>query len=137
LFVDKPALFYSHANVDEDELFADSIEAFDPVADQMNNLVGRVEWQSLGYILKHLFLQKRNDDGSMDVRIYGNDLILKNESDSEQAYHFSKEETLNVSIAALTVNGQEFPYYMEKDLLRLDARIPANTSIEIQIRYAD
>jgi hypothetical protein len=135
LFVDKPALFYSHAY--EDELFADGIDAFDPVADQMNRLAGGVEWQSLDYIVKHLYLEKRNDDGSMDVRMYANDLILKNEYDSEQVYHFSKEEILNVPIARLTVNDQEFPYYMEKDLLKLDVRIPASTFIEIEIRYGN
>jgi hypothetical protein len=135
LFIDKPALFYSQEY--EDELFADGIEAFDPVADQMNRLAGGVEWQSLDYILKHLYLEKRNDGGSMDVRMYGNDLILENESDSEQVYHFSKDEVLNIPISSLAINDQEFPYYIDKDLLKLDVLIPANTSIEIQIRYGN
>ena len=139
LFIDKPALMYSHAyqGADEDELFAEGIEAFDPVADHMNHLVDGVEWQSLGYIAKHLFLEKRNDDGSMDVKMYSNNLSLRNASDSEQLYHVSKEESLNVSIVVLTINNQDFPYYMEDNLLKLDVRIPANTSIEIQIQYAD
>jgi hypothetical protein len=135
LFIDKPALFTSHAY--ENELFADGNDAFDAVAEQVNRLAGSPEWLSLGDILKHLYLEKQNDDGSMDLKIYGNDLIVKNESDLERVYHFGKEENLNVPILMLTVNEKEFPYYVEMGLLKLDVRVPANTSMEIQIQYAD
>ena len=133
LFVDKPALFFTHAY--EKELFAGGIDAFNPVADQINSLSGGVEWQSLGTILRRLHLEKTNDDGSLDIRMYGNDLILTNESPSERAYHIVKEETLIVPIAALTVNGQEFPYRLEYDLLLMDVRLSFGATMEINIIY--
>lgn len=135
LFVDKPALFYSYAY--EGELFETGIDAFNPVAEQVNDLSSEVEWRSLGYIIKHLYLEKTNDDGSVDVKIYGNHLIVTNESSSERAYHISKEETLNVPISLLTVNGHEFPHRVEKGFLTLDVRVPADSSIEILLHYGD
>ena len=135
LFIDKPALFYSHAY--EDELFADGIAAFDPVADQMNRLAGGVEWRSLGYILTHLYREKTNDDGSVDVRMYTNHLLLKNDTQYERTYHISKQETLNVPINTLSINGQEFPFRKENDLLLVDVQVPADLSIQILIQYGD
>jgi len=134
LFVDKPALFYSHAH--EGELFDAGIDAFNPIADQVNSLSGEVEWRSLGHIIKHLYLEKTNDDGSVDVKMYGNHLIITNES-SDKTYHIFKEETLNVPISLLTVNGHEFPHRVEKGFLTLDVRVPADSSIEILLHYGD
>ncbi len=133
LFVDKPALFYSHAS--EGELFETGIDTFGPVADQVNDLSGEVEWRSLGYIIKHLYLQKRNDDGSVDVKVYGNQVIVTNESSEEQTYHVFKEETLNVPVSRLTVNGHEFPYRVAGGFLSLDVRVPGHSSIEIVVDY--
>jgi hypothetical protein len=133
LFIDKPALFYSHAA----ELFETGIDAFSPAADQVNDLYGEVEWRSLGYIIEHLYLEKTNDDGSVDVKMYGNNLIVTNGSSDERTYHISKAETLNVPLSRLTVNGHEFPYRVEEGLLTLDVRVPADSSIEILIRYGD
>jgi hypothetical protein len=133
LFIGKPALIYSHAY--GTELFAGNIGEFDPVADQLNQLAGGMQWLSLGNIIKHIHLEKVNDDGSLDVRMFANDLILTNDSKEEQTYHIEKEETLNVPIASLTINTQEFPYRVEAGQLSLDLDIPAKTTEEIYINY--
>ena len=46
-----------------------------------------------------------------------------------------KEETLNVSIAAFPINGQEYPYRIENDLLLVDVRLLWGATIEINIKY--
>lgn len=131
LFIDKPALFYSEAG----KLFETGADAFNPVVDDVNMLPGKLEWRSLGYIIKHLCLEKENDDGSVDVKMYSNHLIVTNSSSHERTYHISKAETLNVPISVLTVNGHEFPYRIDDGLLSLDVRVPAGTSMEIVITY--
>jgi hypothetical protein len=133
LFIGRAALFYSHTG----ELFSTGVDSFDPVADDLNNLPVDVEWRSLGHILQHLYLQKDNDDGSVDVRMYTNVLILTNETDGEKTYHIFKAETLNVPIGQLTVNEHEFPYQVQSGWLTLDARLAAGVSAEIAIRYGD
>jgi hypothetical protein len=131
LFVDKPALFYSHTY----ELFASRVDSFNVVADQINGLWGDVEWRSLGGIVSRLYLKKTNDDGSVDVKMYGNHLILENREDSAKTYHVLKEETLNVRITQLTVNGQDFPYRVEQGYLAFDVRVPSRSSLEVRIHY--
>jgi hypothetical protein len=133
LFIDRPALFYSHVG----QLFRTGAHAFDSIADEVNGLEGNVEWQSLGYIVKHLCLEKENDDGSVAVRMYTPDLVFTNDSLAERTYHITKAETLNVPIGSLTVNGREFHYRVEDGLLSLDARVPPDTTVEIAIRYGD
>ena len=135
LFVGKPALLFSH--VYEGQLFSNGISDFDPIADQLNSLSGELEWCSLGYIIKHLFLEKLNSDGSVDIKMYGNDLILTNESGNSKVYHVSKEESQNIPVARLTVNGYEFPYNLANGFLTLDVSIPVNSSAEIHILYVN
>lgn len=134
LFIGKPALFYSHA--DNNELFAGGMGAFDPVADQIAGLAVPVEWRSLGYIAKHLYLEKTNGDGSVDVKMYTNDLIISSLNYAGATYHITKQETLNVPIKRVTVNGQEFPYRVEQGLLEVDVVTASDSSpFEVVIHY--
>jgi len=133
LFLGKPALFYSH----EDELFKGGIDGFDQVADEINNLARTVEWRSLGYIISHLYLEKTNDDGGVSIKMYGNDLIVANEFTESREYHILKEETLNVPILAVTVNGYDFPYHVESGVLALDVQMPAESTMEIHVQYGN
>lgn len=134
IFLGKPALFYSHA---DNEIFAEGISGFDMVADKVNKIRPAVEWRSLGYILTHLYLEKNNDDGSISVVMYTRQLFLANETNHEQVYHVTKQETLNTLSISLAVNGHPYPYYVQEQLLNLDIRIPPQTTVEINIQYQD
>ena len=132
LFLNKPALYYSSA--DEEGVFADGVGGFNSIADRINLLPG-VEWQSLGTILKNLYLEKTNDDGSVDIRMFTRTLILENKTRVEQTYHITKQEDLNAPISSLTVNGQPFSFDLQNNQLALDMKIPAKASVQIQIHY--
>jgi len=133
LFIGKPALFYSHAN----EIFETGMTTFNIVADQMNQLQGGVQWQSLDYILKRLYLEKTNSDGSVAVKMYTNHLILENQSENETKYHINKEETLNIPIVSLTINGSDYAYRVENGLLIIDGSLLGKSTAEIVITYGN
>lgn len=133
LFLDKPAISYGH----QGGVFETGMHAFNPVASYLNNLHGELEWRSLGDIIRRLYLEKVNDDGSVDVMMLGRHLVLSNESGEERTYHIFKEEVLNVPISYLTVNGHEFPYRVEEGILALDVRVPAGSALEIVIHYEE
>jgi hypothetical protein len=130
LFIDKPVLIVAHQ-----DFFFSGIDAFNSTADAINNLAGEVKWASLGNILKHLYLEKTNDDGSVDVRMYGNKLVLVNKLGSKKLYHIRKKETLNVPISKVTINGVETNYIVENDTLKVDEVIPLGESMELEIIY--
>jgi len=131
LFIDRPVFLYQHKG-----FFNEGIGAFNRVADTINGLYGEVEWQSLDYIMKHLYLEKTNDDGSIDVMFFGNQLALTNESATQRRYHVRREETQNASIASVTVDNVPVDYSHVDNVLQVDLVIPAGTSRELGIRYA-
>jgi hypothetical protein len=136
LFVDKPLLLYSHAYTGE--LFSSSIEEFNPFADAINSLPGEeVEWKSLGSIIRHLYLRKTNDDGSVDIMMFANNLIFSSDSTEDLVFHVKKVETLNVPIAEVTVNGAEVPYEVVDDELIISMTIPAGGVVDVLIEYGD
>lgn len=132
LFIDKPALFYSHAY--EGELFTAGIDAFDPLADAVNEMTD-IEWASLNDIVLHLYLQKRNDDGSISIMMYANQMELTNESDVPVTYHVSKVETLNVPIRRYLIDGRDAPYSVEDDTFQSDFIIPPGATVRLAIIY--
>ena len=133
LFLDKPALFYTYPY--GDGLYPGDMDVFNPIADQLNDIPGGVEWQGLGYILQHLYLEKTNDNGSIDVSMYTNKVFIENLHFDTRTFHVTKSEDLNVPILRVTVNGHEFPYEIENDELSLDVSIPPGISAEIAIEY--
>jgi hypothetical protein len=132
LFLDKPALFYSH--VYEGELFQSGIDAFDPLADAVNGLAD-VQWDSLEDIVLRMCLQKRNDDGSISVMMFASQLELTNESNEPVTYHISKVETLNVPIKRFLVNGRDTVYSVENDTFQTDFIVPPDTIVRLAIIY--
>ncbi len=133
LFIGKPALFYSHAN----EIFETGIATFNIVADEMNQVQGGVQWQSLDHIIKRLYLEKTNSDGSVNVKMYTNNLILENQNENETVYHIYKEETLNVPIVSLKINGSDYAYRVENGLLIIDGSLHGKSTAEIVITYGN
>ena len=130
LFIDKPVLILAHQ-----DFFVSGIDAFNSTADKINDLAGEIRWTSLGDILKHLYLEKTNDDGSVDVRMYGNKLVLSNKSGSKRLYHIRKKETLSLPTSKVTINGVEANYIVENDTLKVDEVIPLGESLELEIIY--
>jgi len=132
LFVDKPLLLYSHHN----QIFNLGADGFNAAADMINGITGNTEWKSLGEIAKRMYLQKANDDGTISVFMYTNDLILSNETDSTLIYEVQKIESLNVPILDLTADDVSTAYSFTDTTLRFTVTIPPNSSKEIEIIYS-
>jgi len=132
LFVDKSLLLYSHNG----QIFKQGIDGFNPAADIINGIPGNTEWKSLGDIMKKMYLEKTNDDGSISVQFYGNNIIFSNETDESHLYHFQKEEWLNVPILDVKVDGTPIGYTVIDSILQFDLTIFPHTDKEIYITYS-
>lgn len=135
LFIDRPALFWSHPH--EGELFTKGIDEFNLIADRINRLPGTIEWRTLGDVVKRAYTEKLNDDGTFDVRMSAHAMILSNRSSAERVYHVSKPESFNVPIDHVMVDGVEVPYRVADGRLVIDLRLPPQTEVEIVISYAN
>lgn len=131
LFIGQPILLYVHK-----DFFGNNMGAFDPVADHINGLQGKVEWQSLDYILKRLYLERTTHDGTVNVMFYGNDLVVSNETGKANTYHLQRKEEQNVPIAGVSLDGKPVKYQVTSGVLEVDAVIPAGGTRELTITYA-
>lgn len=133
LFIGKPVLFYTYAS--SRSLFAGGMDGFNPIADEINRIIGPLEWRSLGYIARHLYSEKENDDGSLSIKMYSRELILSNDKQNEQIMHISLPDYVDIPAAEVTINGYAFPFRVEENQLKLDISVPAGDEVRISIEY--
>ncbi|MEO8285678.1 MAG: CARDB domain-containing protein [Chloroflexota bacterium] len=131
LFLGQPVLLYAHK-----DFFNPGINSFSPVADYINGLKANVEWKSLDYIMKHLYMEKSNDDGVIDVRFYTNEVIITNEKKGVQTYRIQREETQIVPMASVTIDGTPVDYDDKDGKLIVQTTIAPGASKDVQIHYA-
>jgi len=134
LFRDKPALLYSHASAGYSSVFTTTIAGFDPYADAINGLNGKVDWQDLDELALSFYLEKKNDDGSLDVRMFGNHIQVKNPAGQSQVYHVRRVETLSYPLHVL-VDGVPGTYRVSEGEVLVDLTIPAGASQDVLFAY--
>ncbi len=130
MFIGKPILSYTHEG-----LFVNGQDAYDNFADSINYWYPDVEWHSLNFIIKRLYLEKLNFDSTIDVEFFGNDIVVSNETNKDNLYHLKKYETGNVPIYSIKIDSQTVNYTITNDTLEINVNIPAHCEKEIKIRY--
>ena len=126
----KPLLFYVHH-----EFFENGIDAFNSIAEMVNSIEPRVQWKSLGYISRHLYLQKKRDDSYYDVRSFSRSIELENMQKRDLTYFVRKEEPFSPPIRLVTVDGEPYPYERSDSELSLTISIPTGELRLIDIEY--
>jgi len=130
LFLDNPLLFFGHH-----DLFTRGADAFNKRAELVNHLGSSVEWQSLGDICRHYYLQKLREDGNYDVRAFFSSIELENEHDRDLTYFVHKEESFSPPVLQVTIDGESYPYKKRDGYLSLCVVVPAHESRAIDIQY--
>lgn len=132
-FLDKPGWGYEHSGVFTDN----GITWMSPIADRVNALEGEVTWQSIDYILKKMYLERTNDDGSVSVMMFGNNVVVDNPDTFEKSYHIQRKETQNVPIKSVTVDGSAVDYTVSGGLLQATTTIPGGSQADFKITYGN
>ena len=126
----KPLLFYVHH-----EFFENGINTFNPIAEMVNAIEPSVQWKSLGYISRHLYLLKKRENGDYDVRSFSKSIELENNHNRDVTYFVQKEETFIPPIKKVTVDGKSYSYKRNDDEITMEVVIPAGESRLIDIEY--
>jgi len=134
LFLDNPVLLYGHVYA-YDDMFSGGIDAFNKTAEMVNNLQPDIIWQNLGHISKHLYLQRRREDGNYEIRALCKSIIINNTHDLEITYFYQKQESFSPPVEELTVDGQPYPYERSGNNLTFTLTIPAGESCCVDIKY--
>jgi hypothetical protein len=131
-FLGNPLMFYGHA-----VMFEPGIETFSATADTVNSMNPSIEWRSLGYIAEHLCLIRSRADDALDVRMFGNNLVLDNPSTSERVYWVRKADNAQPPIKLLAIDGEAQTFERDDDEIAFRVAIPARSSKHIQIQYVN
>jgi hypothetical protein len=128
-FLGNPQLFYVHQ-----EFFEDKIDAFNATADEINRLEPTVQWKSLGYIVRHLYLTRLRSDQDYDVLAISPNLELVNPTDRRLVFHVHKPED-PILPSSVVVNGSPISYQMAPNEIRFDVILEPKQSIDVEISY--
>ena len=127
-FIDRPIMFY----IDGSEYTKKQPQIIQLV-NKMNASLANLEWLSPEQILQRLYLEKVNDDGSLDVRLFANSIRLRNDAAEKKIFHISKTITSKADVDRVTINRNVVPFYFLDGRLLMDIYIPANSAVEISI----
>lgn len=130
LFLGNPVLFCGHH-----DLFKDGIDSFNELVEVVNNIEPSVEWQSLAYIARHLYLKRIRDDGNYDIRTFCRNIELENMQRHDLTYFVRKEEPFSPPVRLVTVDGEPYQYESSDSEVSLAITIPAGQSRLINIEY--
>jgi hypothetical protein len=129
-FLDNSIFFYCH-----EDFFANGMNAFNIVADQVNQLEPDTRWRGLGEIARHLYLVKLRDDQSYDVLAFSSNFILENAAGADSLFHVTKEEPGQPAITSVRVDGRSFPYQLHAGRLDFNILVPAGQARSVVVDY--
>jgi hypothetical protein len=132
LFLDNPVLFYEHHT-----LFRRGVDAFNGTAEMVNALQPQTKWAGMGEIARHLYLQRTRPDGTCEVRAFCRDIEVTNEEPRERTCFVAKQETADVPIRQVLVDGVAHPYTLSEGQLRVAATLGPQRTCRIEIQYED
>lgn len=84
--------------VDHHEYFKDGYCEMASLVDDINSLTGNIQWKGLGEIIRNTYSLKTSDDGSIFCKVYGNDIVIENDSEDAKEYVILKKDSNNVSV---------------------------------------
>jgi peptidoglycan/xylan/chitin deacetylase (PgdA/CDA1 family) len=130
-FLGNPQLFYIHQ-----EYFEGGIGAFNAIADKINRLESSVEWRSLGYIARHLYLTRLRPDHDYEVLAISSNLELRNPTDRIAVFHVHRQEDPKSPPHSVVVNGAPIVYKTASDDIQFDVTLAPNESSNVEISYS-
>ena len=128
--IGNPILLYAHH-----QFFADGLDAFNEIAEAINQIEPDIIWQSLGNIARHLYLQRIRDDGNFDIREFCKSIEIKNSHERNVTYFIRKEESFSPPIKQVTKNGKPYSGKKKEGNLSISIAIPEGESRLIDIEY--
>lgn len=129
-FLDNPSFYYTH-----EDFFGSGIDAFDGIADDINNLEPDTRWRGVGDIVKHSYLVKLRDDSNYDVLAISGSLQLENTTGHDLAFFVKKQETGFPAIESVSADGKTIPFELREGYLDLRVPVASGQTCSIVVLY--
>jgi hypothetical protein len=129
-FLGNPLLFYGH-----EKLFDHGIGEFNKFADLVNQIQPDTRWKSLGEIARHLYLVRRREDGEFDVRMFSNEMALRNPNQRDAVFHVEVEEDGSAVMPSLAIDDSLAMFERSGVMLTFRLMVPAGQVRKVRLRY--
>ena len=131
-FLENPLLFYCHQG-----FFADGIDSFDGVAEEVNKVQPDTRWEGLGEIMRHLYLVRSREDSTYDVLAFTRNVTLDNTSGRDATFYVAKPETSDRAVLSVKVDGRNYPFQLNNGRLELALTVPAGTTRSVLVQQTN
>ncbi len=119
LFWGRPVLMLAHH-----DFFKDGCAHVADAIRSLNSLNAKIEWGSLGDIIRTSYLSKREPEGAIRIKAYACETLIANDTSVSIDYCIEKEESPPLPVTAVFSNGGENPYLLS------DGRLSVPLSLE-------
>ena len=130
LLLGKPCLIVEHH-----EFFRGDGRAAAQFIDRLNSINCKLRWRSLGEVVRRCYLSRSDSAGVTNLRMFGNELLVQNESDHTREYRVEKHDQSSVPVKDILVNGTTVKWQLSDSFMNFAIKIPAHSEVLIQILY--
>ena len=132
LFLGKPIFIVEHH-----DYFRDGYDKIKEFIKSINLLQENIHWEGLRNIIKRSYMEKKSLDGCNHIKIYANECVIENTSDTYNKYFINKKECGEVPVSSVTMNGKDISYILEDQWLKLAIEVSPKTTATLKINYED
>jgi hypothetical protein len=130
-YLGNPIFLYAH-----ESFFSSGMDAFDKTAALVNTVQPGTQWSGAGFIVQHLYLEKKRFDGKYDLRLFSSNVQIANRHDRDADYVLEKDEDFSLG-PKVNVGGNPVSYERSGNTLRTGFRIEKGGATDVSIRYDD
>ena len=126
----KPCLVVEHHG-----FFKDKHAEVVRFVDRLNGSNTKLQWRSLGEVLRRSYQCRVRGDGSIQVRMFANEMVLDNSDDVAHEYRVEKRDEGSVGVTDVSVDGTSVAWQTDQQSLTFQSTVPAKSSVLVQVRY--
>ena len=130
ILLGKPCLIVEHHNFFKAE-HRDVVR----FVNALNSLNVTLHWRSLGDVLRRTYQWRTEADGVVHIRMFANELLLKNDSDVDREYRIEKADKDSVGIEEVTANDRSVGWQQSGVSVFFTCTIPPGKEVLLRIRY--
>ena len=104
-------------------------------ANALNSLNTTLRWRSLGEVIRRSYNWRMDSDGVVRIRMFANELLLKNDGDAECEYRIEKADQNSVGVEEVTADGRCLEWETNGTTLSFACTIPVGREVLIRVRY--
>jgi hypothetical protein len=101
----------------------------------LNSLNCDLKWRSLGDVIRKSYQWRMGSQGVVNIRMFANELLLRNEGDKERLYQIQKADRGSVGVKQVTVDGRHVDWHPNDGSIAFDCNLSPGAEILIQVRY--